>query len=460
MTTVRTVAVIDIGKTNAKVVLVDAVDLREIAVRTMPNRVVDQAPYPHFDTDGLWDFILESLKALNAQHPVDAISITTHGATGVVLDENGALALPVIDYEFAGPGALAARYEQVRPPFSESGTPKLPGGLNVGAQLYYQAQTFPEAFSRVRTILMYAQYWSYRLSGILSNELTSLGCHTDLWEPDQNRYSSLVKSQGWEPLMAPVRKASDVLGPLKADVAAFTGIAATVPVCCGIHDSNASLLPHVLSVDPPFSVVSTGTWVILMSVGGRDVPLDEKRDTLINVNALGQPVRSARFMGGRTFEMLIGDRGAEAAPEDIESVLTGKIMLLPSIPEGSGPYPKNKAYWTDSENELTPGARTVAVSFHLALMTATSLDLIGADGPIIVEGPFAANAAFKRMLAAATGRPVLSGGSATGTSIGAALLATSRRPSATLKVFDYAPDRRLQEYAGKWRALAEADYSS
>lgn len=458
MTAVRTIAVIDIGKTNAKVVLVDAAGLREIAVRTTPNRVVDQPPYPHFDMERLWQFILESLKALNAERPVDAISITTHGATGVVLDEDGALALPVIDYEFSGPETLAADYEKVRPPFSQSGTPKLPGGLNVGAQLYYQAQTFPDEFSKVRTILMYAQYWSYRLSGVLSNELTSLGCHTDLWEPDRNRYSSLVRSQGWEELMAPVRKASDILGPVKADVAAFTGIAPGVPVHCGIHDSNASLLPHVLSVDPPFSVVSTGTWVILMSVGGRDVPLDEKRDTLINVNALGQPVRSARFMGGRTYEMLVGERSVEPAPEDVEHVLSGEIMLLPSVPEGSGPYPKSKAHWTISEDQLTPGTQAAAVSFHLALMTATSLDLIGADGPVVVEGPFAANSVFKRMLAVATGRTVLAGGSATGTSIGAALLAAGHRPSVALEAFECAPDGRLRDYADEWRARAEADY--
>ena len=47
-------------------------------------------------------------------------------------------------------------------------------------------------------------------------------------------------------------------------------------------------------------------------------------------------------------------------------------------------------------------------SFYLAMMTATALELIGARGPTIVEGPFAGNALFARMLAAATGRGVTS----------------------------------------------------
>ena len=78
-----------------------------------------------------------------------------------------------------------------------------------------------------------------------------------------------------------------------------------MPVFCGIHDSNASLLPHVLTRPAPFSVVSTGTWVVIMAIGARKVALDEARDTLINVNALGDPVPSARFMGGRAFAMLL-----------------------------------------------------------------------------------------------------------------------------------------------------------
>lgn len=30
---------------------------------------------------------------------------------------------------------------------------------------------------------MYPQYWALRLTGIAANEVTSLGCHTDLWNP-------------------------------------------------------------------------------------------------------------------------------------------------------------------------------------------------------------------------------------------------------------------------------------
>ena len=124
------------------------------------------------------------------EHRIDAISVTTHGATAALVDANGDLALPVLDYEFAGPDGLRAAYEQVRPPFAETGTPRLPIGLNLGAQLFWQQKTFPDAFAKVSAILTYPQYWACSLTGVAASEVTSLGCHTDLWNPYRRDFSA------------------------------------------------------------------------------------------------------------------------------------------------------------------------------------------------------------------------------------------------------------------------------
>lgn len=452
----RIVGVIDIGKTNAKVAAVDLDRFEEIAVRKTANGVVRSDPYPHFDVDHLWAFVLDSLKALNAEYPLQAISITTHGATAVVLDQAGGLALPVLDYEFGGPDILSEAYERVRPPFTETGSARLPMGLNVGAQLFWQQQTFPDAFARVATILTYAQYWTFRLTGVRVNELTSLGCHTDLWNPTAGTFSTLVDSQGWGQLFAPVRRADEIVGALLPELCAATGIPEGIPVYCGIHDSNASLLPHLLTRKAPFSVVSTGTWVVMLAVGAAKVTLDEHRDTLINVNALGDPVPSARFMGGRAFSLLLGDNPTPTSFEDEQAIIAAGHMLLPSLPEGSGPFPSAKARWTVDEETLTPAGKVAAVSFHLALMTATCLDLIGARGDIVVEGPFAANAAYLRMLQAATGRPVLADSqNVTGTSLGAASLVDGSHVRTGVQAFDGAVPQSFARYAEDWRSLTK-----
>ncbi len=448
----RVVGVIDIGKTNAKVAAVDLDRFEEIAVRKTANAVLTDGPYPHFDIERLWAFVLESLAALNAEYAFEAISITTHGATAAVLDASGKLALPVLDYEHAGPDSLTAEYDAVRPPFSETGSARLPMGLNVGAQLYWQQKTFPGDFARVASILTYAQYWTYRLTGTLCNELTSLGCHTDLWNPRAGTFSSLVERQGWMPLFPPVLKASDIAGALRPELCAATGIAEGTPVSCGIHDSNASLLPHLLTRASPFSVVSTGTWVVMLAVGAEPKPLDERRDTLVNVNASGDPVPSARFMGGRAFQLLLGEGTVPVPPETEETVASARHMLLPSLPEGSGPFPGLKATWTTQERMLKPAERFVVVSFHLALMTATCLDLIGARGDIVVEGPFAANGTYLRMLAAATGRPVFADPrNITGTSLGAACLVKGSRVRTGVEPLLGEAAECLVAYAQAWQ---------
>lgn len=448
---IRHVAVIDIGKTNAKLALVDLECREEIAVEKIANSVRKDGLYPHHDVETLWHFIVEGLARLG-KRPVDAISVTTHGATAVLLDRHGGLALPVLDYEHDGPDAVRSEYQAVRPSFAETGSPSLPLGLNIGAQLFWQASAFPDAFADTASILMYPQYWAFRLSGILANEVTSLGCHSDLWNPADADFSSLVDGMGWRRLFAPLRSGGDVLGQILPQLAAATGLNPTTPVLCGIHDSNASLLPHLLAARSPFSVVSTGTWVVAMAIGGSPVRLDPTRDCLINVNLLGNPVPSARFMGGREFAVLTEGITGPGSDDDVGAVLGEPLLLTPSVQRGSGPFPHRNACWLPRE-PTDVNRKYVASSLYLAMMTATSLDLIGAQGPIIVEGPFAANTSYCRMLEAATGRPVVHQAQTTGTSIGAALLAA---PATTAPVVLDAVaadvDPLWIAYAGRWRA--------
>lgn len=426
------VAVIDIGKTNAKLALVDRESLAELAVVTRPNTVLPGPPWPHFDLDGHWTFLLDALAEFHRDLGIDAISVTTHGASAVLLDEGGGLAAPMLDYEHTGPDDTAATYDALRPPFSETGSPRLPMGLNLGAQLCWMFEADPGLAARTATILTYPQYWGCRLTGEIATDVSSLGCHTDLWNPHDRRFSTLVDKLGITGKIAPARPSADVLGTLLPDVVNRTGLPPGTPVHVGIHDSNASLLPHVLGRAAPFSVVSTGTWVIAMTVGGAEVALDPAQDTLINVSALGDPVPSARFMGGREYDLAMQGAHVDPTEGDIRSVLSGEIMLLPALVPESGPFQGRSSGWLGGEPPVGSGTRAAAVAFYLALVTAHSLRLIGHQGPAIVEGPFARNQAFLRMLSVATDSPVIATGSATGTSQGAALLVAGQADRAML----------------------------
>ena len=417
----RHIAVIDIGKTNAKLALVDAETLQEIAVVTRPNTVRPGPPWPHFDLDGHWEFFLHHLKAFHGAHGVDAISITTHAASAVLLQADGTLAAPMLDYEFTGPNDLAQAYDAIRPDFAETGSPRLPIGLNLGAQLHWLFTTQPGLLERTAYVLTYPQYWGWRLTGARATDVTSLGCHTDLWNPWTGTFSSLVERLGLTGRLAPARRPGETLGQIRPEIAARTGLAQGTPVSVGIHDSNASLYPHVLGRKGAFCVVSTGTWVVSMAVGAERIDLDPTRDLLVNVNGLGQPVPSARFMGGREYELIRQGSDLKPAPADRAAVLNAGIMILPAVEPGSGPFQGRAMRWTGQP--ASEGEKLVALSYYLAMMTDTCLGLIGAAGPVIVEGPFARNGDYLDMLAALRPDGVEIAASATGTSIGAALLA-------------------------------------
>ncbi len=460
MSKLRHIAVIDIGKTNVKLALVDLDTLTEVAVITRPNIVLPAPPYPHYDVEGHWAFLLDALKQFHRAHHIDAISITTHGACIALLDGEGALAAPILDYEHSYPPETIADYDAIKPAFADTGSPKLAGGLNVGAQLHWQFKNDPALKQRTKQIVTYPQYWGHRLTGVTATDVTSIGCHTDLWNPYKQTFSDLPTELGIQGKIAPVRHPSEILGSILPEIAQATGLDPKTPVCVGIHDSNASLYPHIKSQEGPFTVVSTGTWVIAMSLKGADIssipPLDPNRDTLINVNAHGQAVASARFMGGREYEMI--QKGQIYAPsqKDVADILDKSIMLLPAVEASSGPFQGRQMQWLGDEKSLTSGQRSAALSFYLALVTSTCLKLIDGTGPTIVEGPFAQNVEFISMLKTVTTRPVFTSKAVTGTSIGAALLfKTDQTPSALTEFEEADVCQKLKNYADLWLASAE-----
>ena len=134
----RHVAVIDIGKTNAKLALVNLANLSEIAVVTRPNKVLPGPPWPHFDTEGHWEFLLHSLAFFHAVTPdkmqppiiLDADSASVEvprgypgDASRLVMDDSG---LAVVKWPMPETGAHAFPYL-----FIHLQGPSLPQSLTV-----------------------------------------------------------------------------------------------------------------------------------------------------------------------------------------------------------------------------------------------------------------------------------------------------------------------------------------
>jgi sugar (pentulose or hexulose) kinase len=367
-----------------------------------------------------------------------------------MIDKDGA-SPPPMDYEFDGFAELDAEYDALRPPFEETLSPRAPRGLNLGRCVYYYERRHADLFARARAFLMYPQYWLWRLTGVLASEVTSLGCHGDLWRPRERALSSLVASRGWARLFPPIRNAWDAFA-IKPEVAVAAGLSAKTQVLCGAHDSNLSLVPHLVSRKGGFSVVSTGTWVILMAVGGHGA-LDPNWDMLANVDVFGRPTPCARFMGGREFAALAGPSPAPIEAREVAEIVASGALALPAFSDQGGPF-WNLAGRIEGAAPQTREGRTALATLYVALMSELMLEKLEAPGDWIVEGGFAKTPAFASVLAAMAGPRVFVAATTAGAAEGAARLARWGAPQPPVETRPAAgwtlPG--LADYRARWRA--------
>ena len=459
----RATIVLDVGKTLAKLSLWSP-EGALIERRVRANARVETDHYVALDVAGIETWAAGTLRDFAGLADVGAIIPVGHGAAAAII-RGDRLACPPLDYEDAMPAGLRAAYDADRDAFAATGSPSLPDGLNLGAQIFRLEALDPE-LAQGTQILPWAQYWSWLLSGVAASEVTSLGCHTDLWNPLTGTPSKLAERRGWAKRLAPLRRAGDVLGPLTAAWVASTGLPADTEVYCGLHDSNAALLAargFTEIANKESTVLSTGTWFVAMrspkDAASMDTRrLDEARDCLINVDAYGKPIPSARFMGGREIETLIGldTRQIDIAADQpallaaLPGVLASGAMVLPTFAPGFGPFPHGRGRWIARPDDHA--ARRAAVSLYAALVADVSLDLIGTKERLLIEGRFAEGQIFVRALAAL--RPdlrVYTGKAHNDVSYGALrLLDATLPPSEPLELV--APlDVDLAPYRDRWR---------
>ena len=453
------ILVFDIGKTHVKASVLGGLGTELYQNRTS-NKVMQTLPYHSYDVDGVWAWFKSELSTITARFRIAAISIATHGASAAIIDpETGKLLLPIMDYEFEAYPADLPNYESIRPPVEETGSPAFPAGLNLGRQLNWQCQLLSEKQKRSAVLLMYPQYWAWKLTGQLATEITSLGCHTDLWSFKTNSPSSLLHALGLEHALPPLKKAWTPIGNVKKSLAAEVGLSEQCHVYPGVHDSNAGYIPILRTPkkERP-TVVSTGTWSVIMDSQSDCQSLDTSRDMLVNIDAEGSPLATARYMGGREFglicERLNTDIATTFTDDDVEGIVSSGTFIMPSFCSGTGPYPNSEGQVIFSnENRHINGK--AAATVYSALMVNNILKRLNPSSKqdILVEGSFAANSVLCGLLATLNpNRTVRTQKGGNGVTEGCFLLTqwnSSFPETKNPAVAPYASET-FQRYAGEW----------
>ena len=177
----------DVGKTHAKVSVWQA-NGRMLRQTTRPNPQSLEEP-ASLDIEGIAGWLGDQLRSATGLGRIDAIVPVAHGAAAVLLD--GDQVVCALDYQSEIPVEIAVAYDAERDPFELTLSPRLPGGLNLGAQLFWLDRLYPALRAGGR-LLLWPQFWAWWLSGEPASEVTSLGCHSDLWRPMDATFSDLA----------------------------------------------------------------------------------------------------------------------------------------------------------------------------------------------------------------------------------------------------------------------------
>lgn len=298
-------AIFDIGKTNKKLLLFSLG--YEVVWEKQQHfiEVKDDDSFHGEDIAALTNWLKDSLDEVlqDSRFEVIALNFAAYGASMVHLDAIGRPVAPLYNYLKPFPEALRVQFFDAHGPADDfaaiTASPHL-GMLNSGLQLYWLKYQKPKVFAKTVHSLHLPQYCSYVFTNKPFSEITSVGCHTGLWDFRQWRYHSWIAQEQ-------IASLGQMILPsfvtVKRPFSAWQTSQAEVGI--GIHDSSAALVPYLTAFgQEPFLLVSTGTWCIAMNPFSQDpLTLNElHKDCLNYLTFRGNTVKASRLFAGNEHE--------------------------------------------------------------------------------------------------------------------------------------------------------------
>ncbi|ULQ55333.1 carbohydrate kinase [Flavihumibacter rivuli] len=298
------IAVFDIGKTNKKLLLFDDhYNLVDESSVKFPE-IADENDFPCDNLDQIRQMVFHWLRGLvrHNEWELKAVNFSTYGASLVYIDKDGIPLTPLYNYLKPFPAYLRKKfYDQYgdESSFSLATASPVLGSLNAGLQLYRLKHEQPALLASTMYALHLPQYFSYLLTHQAFSEVTSIGCHTGMWDFTGNTYHRWLRDESLMEKLAPIAPSSHTI------LSSFAGEFFEVGI--GLHDSSAALIPYLVSFREPFALVSTGTWCITLNPYNTAPLTDDelKSDCLSYISYQGTPVKASRLFSGNEHDVQV-----------------------------------------------------------------------------------------------------------------------------------------------------------
>jgi sugar (pentulose or hexulose) kinase len=429
------IAIFDVGKTNKKLFLFDEHYKIVFERSARFYETTDEDGFPCENLDSLKLSVFDSLREVFRikEFNISAINFTTYGASFVYLNQQLRAFTPLYNYLKPYPPSLQKQFYDTyggEEEFSFRTASPVLGSLNSGMQLYRIKYEKPELFNEIKYALHLPQYLSFLISGKVYSDITSIGCHTNLWDFQKNKYHEWVQREGIHEKLAPIHSCTEVVP------ASFPGNNYSVGI--GLHDSSAALIPYLMNFHEPFILISTGTWCISLNPFNHS-PLTKEElanDCLCFMAYDARPVKASRLFAGNEHEQQvkrISDFFNQAAaayrhmnfnPETIISLENRNGSLEQLIEKTKI---QNKCLFTDRD---LSSFKNDEEAYHQLILDIVaqqylSTQLILKDTNvkrIFVDGGFSNNAIYMNLLASAFPEvEIFAASMAQATAVGAAL---------------------------------------
>jgi len=291
------ICIFDIGKTNKKVFLFDEnYKIRYEKSIELPE-TKDEDGFPCEDIHALTTWVKETFKEVVSlkEFEIKALNVSAHGASFVHVDESGTPVAHLYNYLKPFPENLKQTFYNTyggEDGFAQLTASPVLGNLNSGMQLYWLKYQRPDLFKKIKYSLHLPEYISYLFSGKAASGITSIGCHTNLWDFTKNEYHSWVLKESILQKLAPIKP--------NAHTDKVLINKHTLSIGLGLHDSSAALIPYLQYMKEPFVLLSTGTWSISLNPFNQTALTFEElqQDCLCYLTYEGNPVKASRLFAG------------------------------------------------------------------------------------------------------------------------------------------------------------------
>ncbi len=390
----QVILIYDVGKTNKKLLLFNESYQVVLEQSTQLPETVDEDGFACEDVEALYTWLATTFRQIHTDnnYTIKAVNFSGYGASFVYINEYGNVIAPLYNYLKPLDKKIQNKFYNDyggEEKFSvETASPVL-GNLNSGMQLYRLKYEKPQLFKEVKFALHLPQYLSFILTEKSVSDITSIGCHANLWNFNTNQYHDWVLNEQIAEKLAPIESSDSFLE------------INNIKIGIGLHDSSAALIPYLVNFKEPFILISTGTWCISLNPFNHTQLTNEElqKDCLCYLQYNGKPVKASRLFAGNLHEQQIK---RIAAHYKVDSDFYKKVVFNQKIIE------ELNNDFAKIETEDLKKYYSAEIAYHKLMIDivkqqvqSTNLVITAYTHRIFVDGGFSKNTIYLNLLATA-----------------------------------------------------------